>query len=122
MLLEWNCDNKAVRRRRRTSSSTNNSDDTDDDSSHVIRLVDAMQDDEFIYLVLPYMAGGDLFERVDSTNIKGLSEATAASYLRQMAKVHYYICLLPLLYITNMYLQTLTSLLFCVTGLAFYEG
>jgi len=62
------------------------------DSSHVIRLVDAMEDDEFIYLVLPYMAGGDLFDKVEGNNPQGLPEATAANYIRQMAKVRLVSC------------------------------
>lgn len=52
----------------------------------VIPLLDCLQDDDYVYLVLPYLAGGDLFSRVEATQGKGLPEAEAATYLRQLAE------------------------------------
>jgi len=56
----------------------------DHESSHVITLLDCLEDDAFIYLVLPYLTGGDLFDRVQSAGDGGLDEAQAADYMRQM--------------------------------------
>ena len=60
------------------------------DQSHpnVIHLIDAMQDDDFVYMILPYLPGGDLFTKLQATATNGqaLSEATAATYLKQVGQ------------------------------------
>lgn len=53
---------------------------------NVISLMDCLQDEEFVYLVLPYISGGDLFARVDGAGGVGLEEAEAAYYFKQMAE------------------------------------
>ena len=54
--------------------------------SNTIHLLDCMQDKDFLYLVLPYLSGGDLFSLVEEAGDQPISESTAASYIRQMAK------------------------------------
>ena len=53
---------------------------------NVITLLDCMQDLSYIYLVLPYLEGGDLFSLVEASGAKGLPEHEAASYFRQMCE------------------------------------
>lgn len=53
---------------------------------NVIHLLDCMQDDHFVYLVLPYLAGGDLYSRVAACSERGLPEEEARSYFRQIAQ------------------------------------
>lgn len=53
---------------------------------HVIHLVDSMQDDDFVYLVLPYLDGGDLFSKVEQGGDMGLPEAQVKDYLKQMTE------------------------------------
>ena len=53
-------------------------------SNHVIQLLDCMQDEEFLYLVLPYLAGGDLFEWVEASDGKGLPEPEVCRIFQQM--------------------------------------
>ena len=57
-----------------------------DKPSHVIHLLDCLEDEDFFYVVLPYLANGDLFTRVQATNGEGLPAGQAASYLRQMVE------------------------------------
>jgi len=45
---------------------------------HVIHLIDAWMDSKYVYLVMPYLTGGDLFTLIDSMDDKGLPEAQAA--------------------------------------------
>ena len=59
----------------------------DGPSRHVIPLLDSMQDFKHVYLVLPYISGGDLFHVTEETGQgKGIPEEEAISYLRQMAE------------------------------------
>jgi len=58
----------------------------EEEESHVIHLLDCLMDEDNYYLVLPYLSGGDMFEKVNATNNQGLDPAEAASYFRQMAK------------------------------------
>lgn len=53
------------------------------DVHNVIQLQDAFYDDNYIYLLLPHLAGGDLFEFVKH-NTDGLQEPVSADYLRDM--------------------------------------
>ena len=55
-------------------------------TTNVIHLLDCMQDSKFVYLILPFLSGGDLFTVVNSTQDVGLEEAQAARYLRQIAQ------------------------------------
>ena len=50
---------------------------------NVITLLDCMQDDDFVYMVLPYLKGGDLFSRVEAGPIP---EAESLHFFRQMIK------------------------------------
>ena len=54
--------------------------------ANVIHLIDCMQDDDFVYLVLPYLSGGDLYARVEATKDSGLADEEAARYLKQIAE------------------------------------
>jgi len=56
----------------------------DDEESHVIRLLDCLEDEEYFYLVLPYLTKGDLFHLVHVTSGQGLKPNEAARYFRQM--------------------------------------
>lgn len=53
---------------------------------HIAPLLDCMQDEDSIYMVLPYLRGGDLFEKVKMTWGRGLSDAQARHYLRQICE------------------------------------
>ena len=53
---------------------------------NVIHLLDCMQDDDHVYIVLPYLAGGDLFSYLDSKNGHGIEEAEARRYFKQMVQ------------------------------------
>jgi len=53
---------------------------------NVIHLLDCMQDEDSVYLVLPYLAGGDLFSYLDSKNGMGLPEEEAKRYFKQMVR------------------------------------
>jgi len=64
----------------------NHQHDHSDEVSHVIHLVDCLEDEEFYYMMLPYLSGGDLFVRVNQTNGAGLPPHEAARYFRQMVK------------------------------------
>jgi len=55
-------------------------------SHRIIKLLDAMQDEEYLYLVLPYLSGGDMFDRVEATKEKGLHDEEAAAYLKQIVE------------------------------------
>ena len=57
------------------------------DHPHIIRLLDCFQDHGFVYAVLPYLSGGDLFAKLEQVEgNKGLTEADAATYMRQMTE------------------------------------
>ena len=51
---------------------------------HVITLVDCIEDDDNVYMVLPYLPGGDLFARVVGAD--GLGEEKARLYMKQMVE------------------------------------
>jgi len=51
---------------------------------HVIDLLDVFQDSEYIYLVLPYLSGGDLFTKVEASKGKGLEVEMVKSYFWQV--------------------------------------
>ena len=55
-------------------------------SHHVNYLMDCMQDRHYIYMVFPFLSGGDLFSRVKAARVRGLSDSQASWYLRQMAE------------------------------------
>ena len=61
-----------------TTSSTSN--------QHVIELLDCMQDEDFVYLILPYMQHGDLFSLVEKSDGEGLAEEQAKRYIREIAE------------------------------------
>jgi len=50
---------------------------------HVVRLVDAMQDESYYYIVTPYLSGGDMFSVVEARGKKGLPPYEAAGYFQQ---------------------------------------
>jgi hypothetical protein len=53
----------------------------------VVRLLDYFQDSNFLYIVIPYYDGGDLFKKISdgtSMGLRGLSEPEACSYLIQI--------------------------------------
>jgi len=52
---------------------------------NTIHLLDSFQDQDFLYMVLPYLSGGDLFQLVEEMGERRLPEATVASYITQMA-------------------------------------
>ena len=51
-----------------------------------IPLLDCMQDTRYVYLVLPYLAGGDLFDKVQAAGEGGLPQGQARTYLRHVAQ------------------------------------
>ena len=53
---------------------------------NVVRLLDCMQDERYIYLVLPYLSGGDMFSLVESKGKKGLPTHEVAGYFRQICE------------------------------------
>jgi len=60
---------------------------------NIINIIDVFQDDQRVFIVLPYIPGGDLFVRLrsemegnSSRQGGGVSEARAAKYLRQVAQ------------------------------------
>jgi len=56
-------------------------------SSRVIQLLDCLQDEDYIYLVLPYMSHGDLFSLLENLDGSGgLPESQACRYVRQIAE------------------------------------
>lgn len=55
----------------------------DPSSAHVIPLLDALADDDCVYLVYPYASGGDLFDFVTKSE-GGLSEETARAFFADM--------------------------------------
>jgi len=55
-------------------------------SPHVIKMLDCLQDQSFVYIVLPYLEGGDFYALIDSMGDKGLPETKAQSYLRQICQ------------------------------------
>jgi len=52
---------------------------------NVSKLLDCFQDQQNVYLVLPYLSGGDLYSFMEAKDGKGAPEATVASYLHQIA-------------------------------------
>jgi len=57
----------------------------DKNHPNLIHLIDAMvDDDDNIYLVFPYLSGGDLFSRVDATDGQGLPVDEARHYFKQI--------------------------------------
>jgi len=54
---------------------------------NVIRIQEVMQDDDFLYLILPYLSGGDLFAAVENTQYKGLPMDKATKYFAQIVEV-----------------------------------
>jgi len=58
-----------------------------DAASMVVQMIDCLIDNDFVYLVLPYMSGGDLYSRVEAyQDLGGLPEHEIAKYIRQMAE------------------------------------
>ena len=49
---------------------------------NVVPLIEAMVDDDYLYLIMPYCQGGDLFDVIDSHPF-GLEDKTARLYLKQ---------------------------------------
>jgi len=54
-------------------------------SHHVVELLAVFQDDDYIYLVLPYLSGGDMYSKVEASHGKGLAVDTVKKYFRQIA-------------------------------------
>jgi serine/threonine protein kinase len=52
--------------------------------SQVCPVVDYLQDATHFYLVMPYLEGGDLFERVSASASAGLPAPEARRYFRQV--------------------------------------
>ena len=52
---------------------------------NVIHLIDCMQDEDFVYMVLPYL-DQDLYSRVDAMNGAGLPEDEACKYFHDMVQ------------------------------------
>lgn len=50
---------------------------------NVIHMIHCLRDNRYIYMVLPFLSGGDLFSKLEDTN-GGLSEAETITYFRQM--------------------------------------
>ena len=53
-------------------------------SHHTVKLLDCFQDSDYIYMVLPYMSGGDLYYKIKAAEGNGLPQDQVASYLRQV--------------------------------------
>jgi len=53
---------------------------------HIIQLLDVMEDDDCVYLVFPYLPGGDLFSIVDEAGSEGLEEEEAKKYFVDMVR------------------------------------
>jgi len=51
---------------------------------NILPIIDYMQDSDFIYIVMPYLGGGDLFSKVKERQECGLSEDDARRYFRQI--------------------------------------
>jgi len=57
------------------------------ENSHVIRLLDAFEDEVFLYMVMPYLSGGDLFSKLEEEGSEsGLPEMEVATYIKQTAE------------------------------------
>jgi len=54
--------------------------------NHVIHLIDCFQDEEYVYLILPFLNGGDLYLRVDGSGSQGLGEEEAIKIFKQMVE------------------------------------
>ena len=50
---------------------------------HVMHLIDTREDEHFVYIVMPYADGGELFSHVQASGT-GLPEAEARKYLAQI--------------------------------------
>jgi serine/threonine protein kinase len=53
------------------------------DNAHVIGLIEALVDDEWLYEVMPFYTGGSLYQLMNH-NQQGLDESTARGYFRQI--------------------------------------
>jgi len=51
---------------------------------NVIRLLDVFQDDDYLFMVMPYLSGGDLLARLEAAGEEGIPKAEALCYFRQM--------------------------------------
>lgn len=51
---------------------------------NVLEMLDFMMDDEYLYAVLPFLPGKDLYHRMKSRGGKPLDEATARKYFKQI--------------------------------------
>lgn len=49
---------------------------------HSIHLLDSLQDDSFVYMILPHLGGGDLFQRVEASGGVGLGEEQTKALFR----------------------------------------
>jgi serine/threonine protein kinase len=49
----------------------------------VVPLLDSMHDENFVYMVQPYLSGGDLFSKVESAGGKGIDEDRVRHYIKQ---------------------------------------
>ena len=50
---------------------------------HVVPLIEAMEDQDYLYLIMPYADGGELFHLIES-HPTGLPEEEVRVYLRQV--------------------------------------
>jgi len=54
---------------------------------NIISLLDVVQDDEYLFIVLPYLPGGDLFTKIQKLEGQGgLSEEEAFCFMRQVIR------------------------------------
>ena len=56
-------------------------------SDHVLGVKEALQDDDYLYLVTTYLPGGDLYSRLAGENDNGVSEDQARKWFRQILSV-----------------------------------
>lgn len=56
------------------------------DHPRIVPILDSMQDRNFVFIVQPYLSGGDLMLKVQSAGDKGIGEDNARHYMRQIAQ------------------------------------